>query len=162
MSEQSLQIVQAVFVVTLENWKKMSAFILFLFSPRQDQGWHLLQFTKALALCVYLWIYWAVNKGITVAQAEIQSWSLFLCLHFFLTFDAEGRITKSFSSSIKPENFLYMEGISRLILSVVALSLCQYRIFRLVLKVAGAYYFWEMIKMLYWCRITCVKMLWYP
>lgn len=50
------------------------------------------------------------------------SFSLFV----YLTCDAEGRITKRkcFSSSGNAENFLYMEGISGIILSNFALNLC--------------------------------------
>jgi len=117
-----LQFVQAIFVVTLENWNKTSTLFLFLlFNPGYDQGWHLLQFTAALAVCVYLWIYWAVSTGITGAQEEIWSCSLLLCLQILpLMVKVEyqrGSITPALG------NQRTYRRLSRLVFCDVALSL---------------------------------------
>lgn len=75
---------------------------------------------QALSVLLYLCSYGAVSTGITGAQGEIWSCSLFLCLHTLL------------SMNIKEEVFLWIwdirelpsyEEMSRLILRDVALSL---------------------------------------
>lgn len=65
-------------------------FILFLFNPRQDQEWHLLQFTKALFLCVDL--LGSQQRDHCRTSRDLVMFPFFLLA--YLTCDVEGRVTK--------------------------------------------------------------------
>lgn len=81
-------------------------------------------YESSVSLCVFVDLLGSQQREHCSTSGDLVMFPFILLV--YLTCDTEGRITKKkcFPSSGNTENFLYMEGISAIILSDITLNLC--------------------------------------